>query len=64
MTQKSVINMPQNRNDVNVVLGTIVTSIRIDKGLWKMAKLHAVRNDLTLTKLIERSLRKELEKSK
>ena len=42
----------------------IVTSIRVDEDLWKEAKIHAVRKEITLTELVERLLREELGKSK
>ena len=39
----------------------IVTSIKVDQVLWKEAKIAAVKNDITLTELLNRALRKELE---
>jgi predicted HicB family RNase H-like nuclease len=37
-----------------------VTSIRIDKDLWKKAKHHAIDEGITLTELVERALKKEI----
>ena len=39
----------------------IVTSIKVDQELWKEAKIVAAKNDITLTELLNRALRKELE---
>ena len=33
-----------------------VTSLRIDSNLWKEAKVQAIRNDITLTELVEEAL--------
>lgn len=38
-----------------------VTSIKVDEELWKEAKVAAAKNDITLTELLNRALRKELE---
>jgi len=39
----------------------IVTSIKVDQELWKEAKIFAAKNDITLTELLNKALRKELE---
>jgi hypothetical protein len=31
----------------------LVTSLRIDPEIWKEAKVQAIRNDITLTQLVE-----------
>jgi len=36
------------------------TSIRIDKELWKEAKIEAIRRDMQVSELLELALRKEL----
>lgn len=40
------------------------TSIRVDKDLWVEAKIHAIKKGMTMTDLIEKLLRKELEENK
>jgi len=40
----------------------IVTSLKLDRELWKKAKIHAIAKGITLTTLIETLLRKELDK--
>lgn len=42
----------------------IVTSIRVDDTLWKAARIYAISRGITLTALIEKLLRQELEKNK
>ena len=42
----------------------IVTSIRVDDALWKAARIYAISKGITLTELIEKLLRQELEKNK
>jgi predicted HicB family RNase H-like nuclease len=37
-----------------------VTSIRVDQELWKKAKHHAIDNELTLTELVEKALKREI----
>ena len=37
-------------------------SVRIDPELWKNAKVTAAKNNETLSELVERLLKKELEK--
>jgi len=41
-----------------------VTSLRIDEGLWKEVKLHAIERDTTLSKLVERLLREGIARDK
>jgi hypothetical protein len=41
-----------------------VTSIKVDQELWKEAKIFAAKNDITLTELLDKALRKELEVTK
>ncbi|MEM3093068.1 MAG: hypothetical protein QXS98_07340 [Candidatus Nitrosocaldus sp.] len=43
-------------------MGKSVTSIRIDDNLWKAARIYAIKKGTTLTELIERLLREELQK--
>ena len=45
-------------------MAKVVTSIRVDDKLWKRAKIHAIENDETMTDMIERLLRKEIERRK
>ena len=33
-----------------------VTSLRVDPNLWKEAKVQAIRNDITLTQLVEEAI--------
>ena len=42
----------------------MVTSIKVDQELWKEAKIFAAKNDITLTELLNRALKKELEATK
>ena len=39
----------------------MVTSIRVDEQLWRKAKHYAIDKGLTLTELVERALKKEME---
>lgn len=39
----------------------MVTSIKVDKELWKDAKIHAIRNEMTLYEFLEQALRNKLE---
>jgi hypothetical protein len=34
----------------------LVTSLRLDSNLWKEAKVQAIRNDITLTELVEEAI--------
>ena len=40
----------------------VVTSVRVDDELWKQAKIHAIENGETLTEMLERLLKEELER--
>ena len=37
-----------------------VTSIRVDEELWKQAKHYAIDKGITLTELVEKALKKEM----
>jgi predicted transcriptional regulator len=37
------------------------TSIRVDPDLWKEVKIQAIREDIEVSELMERALRKELD---
>jgi predicted transcriptional regulator len=43
-------------------LAKMVTSIRVDDDLWKKARIHAIQNDETMTDMVERLLKKEIER--
>lgn len=43
-------------------MAKVVTSIRVDDNLWKKARIHAIKNDETMTDMIERLLSKELQR--
>jgi predicted transcriptional regulator len=45
-------------------MAKMVTSIRIDDDLWKRVKIHAIENDETLTDMVERLLKKEINRQK
>ncbi len=38
----------------------IVTSLRVNSQLWKLAKIEAIKRDVTLADIVDESLRKEL----
>ena len=42
----------------------VVTSFRVDAGLWKKARIYAIENWITMKKLIETLLRMELKENK
>ena len=42
----------------------MVTSIKVDRELWKEAKIHAIKNGIALSELLNKALRKELEMEK
>lgn len=48
---------------LGIIMARVVTSIRVDDGLWKEAKIYAIRKEITLTELIEKLLREELTRS-
>ena len=42
--------MPMNEKD------QFVTSLRINPNVWKNAKVEAIKNDITLTQLVEEAI--------
>jgi predicted HicB family RNase H-like nuclease len=42
--------MPMNEKD------QFVTSLRINPEIWKEAKIQAIKNDITLTQLVEEAI--------
>lgn len=42
----------------------MVTSIKVDRELWKEAKIHAIKNGMALYALLDKALRRELEVEK
>ena len=38
----------------------IITSLRVNPELWKMAKIEAIKRGITLGELVDKSLKKEL----
>jgi predicted transcriptional regulator len=40
----------------------VITSVRVDDELWKKAKIHAIEKNETLTYMLERLLKEELER--
>ena len=42
----------------------IVTSLRVDADTWKRAKIEAIKQDMTLTELIDNALKSWIEKQK
>lgn len=40
------------------------TSIRIDPELWKEVKIQAIREDVEVSTLMERAIKRELERAK
>lgn len=45
-------------------MAKVVTSIRVDDRLWKKSRIHAIENGETMTDMIERLLKKELQRRK
>ena len=45
-----MIRMPMNEKD------QFVTSLRINPEIWKEAKVQAIKNDMTLTELVEEAI--------
>jgi negative regulator of replication initiation len=43
-------------------MAKMVTSFRVDDGLWKKAKIHAIENGESMTDMMERLLKKEVER--
>ena len=37
-------------------------SIRVDPQIWKEAKIHAIKNDISIADLVESALKKEINK--
>jgi predicted HicB family RNase H-like nuclease len=48
--------MPQKKN----LQKEIVTSLRVNPELWKLAKIEAIKQGITLAELVDKSLKKEL----
>ena len=42
----------------------IVTSFRVDEELWKKARIYAIKNGMTMKKLLETLLRMELNENR
>jgi predicted HicB family RNase H-like nuclease len=42
----------------------IVTSLRVNPELWKLAKIEAIKQGITLAELVDRSLKRELKLGK
>lgn len=42
----------------------IVTSFRVDEQLWRNARIYAIKNGLTMKKLLETLLRMELKENR
>jgi antitoxin component of RelBE/YafQ-DinJ toxin-antitoxin module len=42
----------------------VVTSIRVDEGLWRRARIYALKKGITISELLNTLLRKELEDQK
>lgn len=40
----------------------VITSVRVDDVLWKKAKIHAIEKDETVSDMLERLLKQELER--
>ncbi len=40
----------------------LVTSLRVDPDLWKEAKVQAIRQDMTLTKVVDEAIREWIER--
>jgi len=43
-------------------MAKIVTSIRVDDELWKRARIHAIENGETMTDMVERLLKREVQR--
>lgn len=44
--------------------GRVATSIKVDPELWKEVRIQAIREDIEVSELMERALRRELERVK
>lgn len=42
----------------------VVTSFRVDEELWKKARIYAIKNGMTMKKLLETLLRMELNENR
>lgn len=42
----------------------VATSIKVDPDLWKEVRIQAIREDLEVSELVERALRRDLERVK
>ena len=45
-------------------MAKVVTSVRVDDELWKKAKIHAIEKGETMTDMLERLLKEELQRRK
>lgn len=43
-------------------MAKVITSLRVDDELWKKAKIHAIEKNETMTDMLERLLKEELER--
>jgi predicted transcriptional regulator len=43
-------------------MAKMVTSIRVDDELWKKARIHAIEKGETMTDMMERLLKREIER--
>jgi len=43
-------------------MAKVITSVRVDDALWKKAKIHAIEKDETVSDMLERLLKQELER--
>jgi hypothetical protein len=43
-------------------MAKVITSLRVDDELWKKAKIHAIEKNETLTDMLERLLKEELDR--
>lgn len=42
----------------------VATSIKVEPELWKEARIQAIREDIEVSELVERALKRELERVK
>lgn len=47
-----------------IKLAKVITSVRVDDELWKKAKIHAIEKNETMTDMLDRLLKQELERKK
>lgn len=43
-------------------MANVVRSIRVDRELWKKAKIYCIKNNMTLGELVTKILKKEMKK--